>query len=71
MAEADLGGGVHGDDRFSVNIGSGPYYRTGHRKSVKNSYEWQLCYCVLVVVRQIVYKQIVGVMRFTNCRVFG
>ena len=34
------------DDRFSVNIRSGPYYRTGHRKSVKirkNSYGWQLC----------------------------
>ena len=26
---------------------------------------------VLVVVRQIVYKQIVGVVLFTNCRVFG
>ena len=35
------------DDRFSVNIRSGPYYRTGHRKSVKirkNSYGWQLCW---------------------------
>ena len=28
-------------------------------------------YIVLVVVRQIVYKQIVGVVLFTNCIVFG
>ena len=26
---------------------------------------------VFVVVRQIVYQQIVGVVLFTNCRVFG
>ena len=55
VAEAGLGDGVPcfcrsvltcADDRFSVNIRSGPYYRTGHRKSVKirkNSYGWQLC----------------------------
>ena len=36
---------VTGARPFSVNNRSGPYYRTGHRKSVKirnNSYGWQL-----------------------------